>query len=691
MLTHRSLGKIVMLNVNLFSALFLTLVLVACRGGGGGGSNPIPATPITPSTNTSGKGDNSNNTKERQVTGVHFYTSNIALSKGEGTRLVLMETFTDGLVKDITLVPQVHWRSDNESVVKVDAGSVTSWNEGQANVTATINLAGHVFTASAHVAVGPAKITELHFVGMGEGESEIIQGFDKRYSIEATLSDKTLVDVTDKVNWTTSNPDVVSMNKGVAHGVSSGKATIGVEIDGKSAAIDVMVTEARAEKIVVVPQNAAQPIGKNQDYQATASLNTGQSINVTSQVDWTCTPPDIARFSQRTDQKITVSAHAKGEATIAAKASEQLVSSATLCVLDAAVAGLNISPARAELPEGRSQAFTAEATLTDGMVRDDTDTAEWSFSGDGLVKVDKGIVQALKEGQVTLMAESEGQQATAQLTILEPEVVKVSVSTTKTDIPLGEDLKVEAYVEFSNGDTKILTDEVEWSSSNDKVAVVEKGVITAISLGETYITASYKGQKAYIEIEVVNGRCANITKLVISPKIALKVEGEKQQFIAQAQMSDGKEKIVTDMAKWLSNNEEVASVNNGLAVGLADGEADIIANYGGLEAEANFLVIDQDKTKYLLVVTPKSLELSVGDSYQLLGYGMQAGKDLARNLEDVTEELIWHSADESIAIVDKGRVVGVSKGSTSVLAFGIWGAFTVTVTVFDASEENAIY
>ncbi|MCY4045968.1 MAG: Ig-like domain-containing protein [Cellvibrionales bacterium] len=680
-----------MLNVNLFSALFLTLVLVACRGGGGGGSNPIPATPITPSTNTSGKGDNSNNTKERQVTGVHFYTSNIALSKGEGTRLVLMETFTDGLVKDITLVPQVHWRSDNESVVKVDAGSVTSWNEGQANVTATINLAGHVFTASAHVAVGPAKITELHFVGMGEGESEIIQGFDKRYSIEATLSDKTLVDVTDKVNWTTSNPDVVSMNKGVAHGVSSGKATIGVEIDGKSAAIDVMVTEARAEKIVVVPQNAAQPIGKNQDYQATASLNTGQSINVTSQVDWTCTPPDIARFSQRTDQKITVSAHAKGEATIAAKASEQLVSSATLCVLDAAVAGLNISPARAELPEGRSQAFTAEATLTDGMVRDDTDTAEWSFSGDGLVKVDKGIVQALKEGQVTLMAESEGQQATAQLTILEPEVVKVSVSTTKTDIPLGEDLKVEAYVEFSNGDTKILTDEVEWSSSNDKVAVVEKGVITAISLGETYITASYKGQKAYIEIEVVNGRCANITKLVISPKIALKVEGEKQQFIAQAQMSDGKEKIVTDMAKWLSNNEEVASVNNGLAVGLADGEADIIANYGGLEAEANFLVIDQDKTKYLLVVTPKSLELSVGDSYQLLGYGMQAGKDLARNLEDVTEELIWHSADESIAIVDKGRVVGVSKGSTSVLAFGIWGAFTVTVTVFDASEENAIY
>ena len=107
---------------------------------------------------------------------------------------------------------------------------------------------------------------------------------------------------------------------------------------------------------------------------------------------------------------------------------------------------------------------------------------------------------------------------------------------------------------------------------------------------------------------------------------------------------------------WVSSNTSVATVTDGIVVGVAPGETEIIAKCGDAT----------DKCKITVVVSATgiklnqtSLELLVGGSETLI-----ATVEPAESTDGVT----WESSDETVATVTNGLVTAIGAGETIITA-----------------------
>lgn len=132
-----------------------------------------------------------------------------------------------------------------------------------------------------------------------------------------------------------------------------------------------------------------------------------------------------------------------------------------------------------------------------------------------------------------------------------------------------------------------------WVSSNGNVATVKDGVVLGIAEGETTISYTYRG----------------VTKeqalTVLAPPPTEEPTKARLQFIiyqypARTYVGENyhigatyDEQEVTTVAQWESSNETVATIKDGVAIGLTEGETTISVTYNGVT-----------KTQALTVLAP---------------------------------------------------------------------------------------
>jgi uncharacterized protein YjdB len=133
---------------------------------------------------------------------------------------------------------------------------------------------------------------------------------------------------------------------------------------------------------------------------------------------------------------------------------------------------------------------------------------------------------------------------------------------------------------YSDGSLQDITLHATWSSSNTSIATVSTfGLITAVTAGNTDITASLAG---------INSPPVNVVTYIPGPKlvsIALSrsvvaglVAGSTQQFKATGTISDGTVEDITSQVTWASSNPTIATISaTGLATGIAPGKTSITA------------------------------------------------------------------------------------------------------------------
>ena len=133
---------------------------------------------------------------------------------------------------------------------------------------------------------------------------------------------------------------------------------------------------------------------------------------------------------------------------------------------------------------------------------------------------------------------------------------------------------------YSDGSLQDITLHATWSSSNTSIATVSTfGLITAVTAGNTDITASLAG---------INSPPVNVVTYIPEPKlvsIALSrsvvaglVAGSTQQFKATGTISDGTVEDITSQVTWASSNPTIATISaTGLATGIAPGKTSITA------------------------------------------------------------------------------------------------------------------
>ncbi len=152
------------------------------------------------------------------------------------------------------------------------------------------------------------------------------------------------------------------------------------------------------------------------------------------------------------------------------------------------------------------------------------------------------------------------------------ETLSISLSPTALELAVG-DIESLTITGAAAGD-------VSWTSSDETIATVFYGVVTALSPGIVTITATYKEASAQCVIMVTSSSESN---LLITPTILSLEKGETYQL----QCKNTYNLPLT----WTSGNDSVVSVDeNGLVTALAAGYAVITASSGSESASATVAV-----------------------------------------------------------------------------------------------------
>lgn len=193
---------------------------------------------------------------------------------------------------------------------------------------------------------------------------------------------------------------------------------------------------------------------------------------------------------------------------------------------------------------------------------------------------------------------------------------------------------------------------VTWKSSDDKVAAVNNGVITAKKAGTATITATANGKSATCKVTVVSLDKKKVT-LGVGEKVTLKVSGTKN-------------------VSWSSSSKNVA-VSKGKITAKKKGKATITAKAEGVELKCTVTV--KAAPKKLILKSKKKVTIKKNKTTKIK---VSLPKNTAGALK-------YKSSKKAVASVDaKGVVKGKKKGTAKITvtaANNKKAKVTVTVTV----------
>ena len=236
----------------------------------------------------------------------------------------------------------------------------------------------------------------------------------------------------------------------------------------------------------------------------------------------------------------------------------------------------------------------------------------------------------------------------------------VSFDKTELDIPIGRTIRLTAIILPENTTDKTII----WSSSDEAVAMVVGGVVSAKKIGEATITAICGDKYAKCNVNVIPIEVESVT---LDKTTASLKTGQTITLKATVNPSDAPNKTVT----WSSSNPSVATVENGVVKALKMGSATITAKAGDKTATCSISVEATPVTSITLDKTSASLR--AGQSITLTAYV---------NPSDATDKTVtWSSSNPSVATVENGVVKAIKVGSATITAKAGEKMATCSVTV----------
>ncbi len=279
------------------------------------------------------------------------------------------------------------------------------------------------------------------------------------------------------------------------------------------------------------------------------------------------------------------------------------------------VTGVTLDKTEATLTEGDMLSLLATVTPEDATDK----TVTWTSSDDEVASVADGVVTANKPGTATITATAGGKTAECAITV-EAKVIPVTgVSLNKTEATLteGDMLFLLATVTPEDATDKTVT----WASSDDEVASVANGVVTANKPGTATITATAGGKTAECAV-TVKAKVIPVTGVSLDKTEATLTEGDTLALAATVTPEDATNKNVT----WKSSDEEVAVVENGVVTAKKAGTATItVTTVDGNKTASCSVAVKAPTKAYIYTEAPKSAVQGSKFSYKIYLAGTYGG------------------------------------------------------------------
>ncbi len=299
------------------------------------------------------------------------------------------------------------------------------------------------------------------------------------------------------------------------------------------------------------------------------------------------------------------------------------------------------------------------------------------------VNASSGYIYANKVGTAHIYATAtDGSGCSDCLTVMVSNTVPVtSVTLNRSDLSLeeGQCASLSATVCPDNATNK----NVNWTSSNNGVATVKGGVVTAAGKGSARITATATDGSCCCDCCTVSVTGdVLVTNVSVSPSCKSLTVGATYYLHETVTPSNATNKTVS----WCSSNTSVATVNpnSGLVTAQGAGTATIYAtaqdgsgNYGTCSISVNSVYVTS------ISVSPKQKTLSKDEATTLSAAVFPCG---------ASNSVKWTSSDTSVATVeaDTGKVRAKSEGTAIITARSVNGNKTDTCTITVDSREKVI-
>jgi len=526
---------------------------------------------------------------------------------------------------------QATWKTSNGSVATVDAsGNVWAVGAGEAVLTAHYN--GKEDSCKITVKDTAIRLSDTEI-------SLNTKGKDYTYKLTAEVAGKS-----NKVTWTTSDKSIATVSGGKVTGKGQGTAIITATANGVSAQCTVHVT-----KTEIILDKTAELNADTQDTLILSPVVTG----LYDEVEWKTSNSSVA-----TVENGVITPIKQGKVKITATANG--ISASCNVTVKKAVTVLDKKELILYVTSGKGKSAKLKASVTG-----DNKEVTWSTSDASIATVDeKGNVTAVGAGSATICATANGKTDICDVTVLN------STVTLNTDnVVLTKDYY--HHSETVTADVVGYSKTVTWKSSDNKVATVSKGVITAKGTGTATITASANGITAFCRVEVTE---TGITEPVITldkENILLTKNSSKNKTATiKANVAGPEDKIV-----WTSSDPSVVTVKNGKLTAKKVGSVIITATANEVSATC---AVEVTENKVILNQNALSLNTDGKNTYATLSATVEG---------TYTDSVVWKSSNEKVATVNAyGKVAAVGKGSAKITATVNGVTATCSVKVI----ENAV-
>ena len=173
-------------------------------------------------------------------------------------------------------------------------------------------------------------------------------------------------------------------------------------------------------------------------------------------------------------------------------------------------------------------------------------------------------------------------------------VTEVKLDKTTADMEVGESVTLAATILPENATVK----EVVWTTSDETIATVVDGVVTAVAEGGVTITATAGGCTATCVVTITKPVPIPVTGVSLNVSEAKVETGKTLTLAAVVTPSNATDKTIT----WESSNESVATVNNGIVAAISAGETVITASVGDFQATCKVTVEKVEDTDQIATV-----------------------------------------------------------------------------------------
>ena len=271
----------------------------------------------------------------------------------------------------------------------------------------------------------------------------------------------------------------------------------------------------------------------------------------------------------------------------------------------------------------------------------------WESSNKDVVVVDNdGNITAISDGVATVTASYEDASDSIEITVLKKN--SLDIQATELVLQVGKTLDITYGYYFNDGAT---SEDIIWTSSNTNVARVENGRVIAKLDGETTIIAKYKDVSASVEVHVVKPDEIEFKDEIL--ELDLNQSGYELSYDWYSYDTTQEEFV------WLSSNEEVATVDDGILNIKAVGETIITVKCG----QASDTII-------LRTVLPDVLEFY--SDYELIRFkeNEQINLDINYYFKDGSQldDIEYISDNSAVIKVENNKLIQVGKGQTIITA-----------------------